>query len=254
VDSSPALARDGAVYFGSWDKNFYALNPDGKELWRFQSEGEIVSSPAIGANGILYFGSHDRKFYALDREGKKAWEYATEGPIISSPAIGRDGALYFTSVDGALYVLNPDGSLRWRLRTGGITESSPVLGEDGTIYLGVNLWLWAITPAGKLRWPHGNEEPVLSTPLALADKTVAYLSRNGVQIILDNHGDALASYYCYGGGYASAAVGPDGASYIMDRSYYFSALNSSLPLAGSRWPKFRGNPRNTGNIADSPSP
>jgi len=25
-------------------------------------------------------------------------------------------------------------------------------------------------------------------------------------------------------------------------------------LAGSRWPKFRGNPRNTGNIADSPSP
>jgi len=37
-------------------------------------------------NGTVYFGSHDRRFYALSPDGKKLWEFATDGPIISSPA------------------------------------------------------------------------------------------------------------------------------------------------------------------------
>lgn len=148
-------------------------------------------------------------------------------------------------------MLNPDGSLRWRLRTGGITESSPVLGDGDTIYLGVNLWLWSISPTGKVTWTRGNEQPIQSTPLALANKAVAYISNQGVQLTLGERAEVVSSYYCYGGGYSCAAVGPSGTSYVIDRGYYLSALDSSLPLAGSSWPRFRGNSRNTGNLADS---
>jgi len=254
VDSSPALARDGTVYFGSWDKVFYALNADGTLKWRFPTGGEIVSSPAIAADGTICFGSHDRRFYAVGPDGKKKWEFPTRGPITSSPAIGADGAIYLTSVDGNLYALNPDGTLRWRFRTGGITESSPVLGEGDTIYVGVNHELWWITPGGKTIWPRGDGEPFYSTPLALAGKSVAYLSRRGAQMVLDERRDVICSYYCRGGGRSCAAVGPEGAFYVIDQGYQLGALDGPLPLARSTWPRFRGNSRNTGNVADAPFP
>ena len=149
---------------------------------------------------------------------------------------------------------NPDGSLRWRFRTGGITQSSPVLGENDTIYVGVNNKLWWLTPAGKTIWPRGDGEPFLATPLALANKSTAYMSRRGAQMVLDEKREVICNYYCYGGGYSCAAVGPGGTFYVIDRGYYLSALDSSLPLAASSWPRFRGNSRNTGNVADSPVP
>jgi len=64
--SSPAIGADGTIYFGSWDKNFYALNPDGSQKWVFATSNIVVSSPAIGADGTIYFGSHDKKFYRAE--------------------------------------------------------------------------------------------------------------------------------------------------------------------------------------------
>ena len=251
VNSSPALAHDGTVCFGGWDKNFYALNANGSLRWQFPTAGEIVSSPAIGLDGAIYFGSHDRKLYALGADGKKRWEFATGGPIVSSPALNGDQGLYFTSVDGCLYTLNLDGSLRWRLRTGGITESSPVIAQDGVIYVGVNQELWAVNPDGTRKWPRWNEEPIDASPLALANRTVSFLSRRGYLLTLDEKREPVCSYYGYGAGYACPAVGPTGVSYVAERGSLFSALDSSLPPARSPWPRFRGNPRNTGNLADS---
>src|SRR5205823_5711022 len=83
-DSSPGLGSEGTVYFGSWDRKFYALSSDGARKWVFQTGGPVISSPAIGRDGAIHFGSHDGKFYALRPDGTTAWEYATGGPILSS--------------------------------------------------------------------------------------------------------------------------------------------------------------------------
>jgi len=83
----------GAIYFGGWDKHFFALNPDGSECWRFSTGGPVVSSPAIAAGATVYFGCHDRKCYALPMAGAKVWEYVTGGATVSSPAIGQDGVV-----------------------------------------------------------------------------------------------------------------------------------------------------------------
>ncbi len=256
VDSSPALAHDGTIYFGSWDKSFYALNTDGKKQWQFSTAGEIVSSPAIGADGTIYFGSHDRKFYALAPDGHKKWEFATGGPILSSPALNQDQCLYFTSVDGCLYALNLDGSLRWRLRTGGITESSPVIGPDGTVYVGVHSHLWAITPDGKKKWGRRSDEefPFESSPVVLASGSICCVSRYGVLCYVSPEGLQQTMYYLNGYGYGSPTVGPTGALYVPDGRYTgggFSALRAGVSLARTPWPKFRGNARNTGNVQDA---
>ena len=65
IGSSPAMAPDGSIYFGSDAKKLYALNPDGTKRWEFTVGAEIRSAPAIGSDGTLYFGADDNKLYAF---------------------------------------------------------------------------------------------------------------------------------------------------------------------------------------------
>ena len=253
VDSSPALGRDGTIYFGSWDKHFYALNPDGTLKWQFETGGEIVSSPAVGADESIYFGSHDKKFYALAPDGRKRWEYATGGPIISSPALDEDGVVYFTSLDGFCYALNGDGSLRWRLKTGGATESSPVIGADGMFYVGVNNFLWAITPKGTKRGERNLTDSFRASPTVVEDNVVYTLVGCGGLVALDADQHTVWSFLLNGASQASPGIGADGSFYRACRGHddAFCALDTHRRLAQTPWPKFRANARNTGHVNET---
>lgn len=251
VDSSPALGKDGTVYFGSWDKIFYALSASGSNLWRFPTGGPIVSSPAIDGEGKIYFGSHDHKFYALRPDGSRAWEFSTGGAILSSPALDGQGGVFFTSVDGFLYALNADGSLRWRLHTGSITQSCPVLGANGNIYVGVNEFLWAVSKQGAKLWTipaPGWERVVRSSPTVLADDSIYLIPACGELSLVDPKPQFRWHFSLRGNSYTSPAIGPNGTLYIGMEWFQFVALDTHQPLAQSPWPKFRGNPQNTGNV------
>ena len=57
---------------------------DAKLRWEFETAGEIYSSPAI-ADNVIYFGSQDRNFYAVDvLTGLELWKIAIgdTGPYI----------------------------------------------------------------------------------------------------------------------------------------------------------------------------
>jgi outer membrane protein assembly factor BamB len=247
VDSSPALASDGMICFGSWDRTFYALSPDGKQRWQFATAGPIVSSPAISRNGTIYFGSHDNKFYALGSDGQRKWEYSAGGPIISSPAINQEQGIYFTSVDGFCYALDFDGTLKWKLRTGGITESSPVIAPGGAIYVAVNKQVWGITPLGVKKWEATVDDFILPTPLILANSTICFESGWGVMFNMGLEEGFNWKFVPVGRN--SPAVAANGEIYVSDATH-FTAIRSKVPLAQSPWPKFHGNPRNTGNVND----
>lgn len=65
VSSSPAVT-DKAVFAGSQDGRFYALDrASGDVLWDISTGGQITSSPAL-VNGVIYVGSHDGKLYAIE--------------------------------------------------------------------------------------------------------------------------------------------------------------------------------------------
>ena len=90
---------------------------DGSIVQRYKARGAIVSSPAVGKNGIIYFGSNDRRVYAVDLSGEKVWSHQTSGRVVSSPAIGPDGAVYVGSEDHKLYAFkNKPGSEQVRPR------------------------------------------------------------------------------------------------------------------------------------------
>ena len=253
IDSSPAIASDGSVCFGSCDNNFYCLTVSGALKWKFPSHGQIVSSPAIDRDGRIFFGSHDKKFYCLAANGAKQWEFPARGAIISSPALDQNGCVYFTSVDGFLYALNAEGTLKWRLRTGGITGSSPVIDPNGSIFVGVNDEVWQVSSDGAKVWAQAIawHDFFEAPPLILKDGSVCHISRYGMLMRMTPADKTLKwMYYLTGHRSASPAVGKDGTIYVSSGSVEFVALSTSVPLAETPWPKFRGNSRNTGNAAD----
>ena len=94
--------------------------PDNLTLrWKFQTGGAVVSSPSI-ADGIAYFGSQDKNIYAVDaRSGSLIWKFPTQGRIESSVAV-VDGRVYTGADDGNVYCLNAyNGSLLWKTFAGG---------------------------------------------------------------------------------------------------------------------------------------
>ena len=53
--------------------NIEATNPEpkvdptkhGRFIWKFETEGSVLSSPAIGSDGTVYVGAYDNKLYAI---------------------------------------------------------------------------------------------------------------------------------------------------------------------------------------------
>ena len=89
--SGPVVV-DGIVYVGSSFRSVIALNAaTGKQLWRYQTRGEMHSFPPTLIGGVVYVGSSNGKVYALDaKTGEAYWASPTGGSVwdIQSPGDG----------------------------------------------------------------------------------------------------------------------------------------------------------------------
>ncbi|RLJ07758.1 MAG: hypothetical protein DRP16_02850 [Candidatus Aenigmatarchaeota archaeon] len=151
VVSSP-LVRNGVVYFGSCDKNFYALDAEnGKMLWSFPTEGPVVSPPTI-SNNTIYFGSYDHNLYAVSLNGKLKWAFPAQERIFSKPSVFQE-RVYFASCDGVLYSVNVrTGKCLWKFKTNAPILSQPKIYKK-TIFFGSNDYnFYALTLDGKPKW------------------------------------------------------------------------------------------------------
>jgi outer membrane protein assembly factor BamB len=106
-----------AIYFGSDDGRFYAIDRD-----NFQNDvfGPVVigspirGSPLLdvlgGAEAAIYFGADNGIFYAIDRDGNRLYQFETFGPVRTKAAVDPiKNAVYFVSDDGRLYALYRNG-------------------------------------------------------------------------------------------------------------------------------------------------
>jgi outer membrane protein assembly factor BamB len=112
---NPPIVKEGTIYFGSADGNFYALDiKSGYMRWVFNTEGVINSIPfADGEN--VYFGSNDGKVYAVSlNEGRLVWSFQTESTV-QSIVVRYHDTVVFTSDGGSTYFLSPEGELQHRL-------------------------------------------------------------------------------------------------------------------------------------------
>ena len=73
--------------------------------WKFTTNGSVISSPSV-ADGIVYFGSQDKNIYAVGAwSGNLIWKFATQGAVESSPAVAN-GKVYTGGDDGYVYCLD----------------------------------------------------------------------------------------------------------------------------------------------------
>lgn len=245
VDSSPAVGTD-AIYIGSDDKNFYAINPEtGEALWHYQTMGAISASPAIGPNGTIYIGSQDNHLYAFRPNSSLKWSLDIGDAIFSSPAIGADGTIYLGASDGNLYSITPSGAIRWSYATGGPIVSSPSIGFDGLediIYFGsTDKHVYAVAADnGTLKWRFKTNAAVYGSPAISADGRI-YVGEcetghaneyNFKFFCLNIDGTKQWDYDTGSGVYGSPAIGPDNNVYFgtWDGTFF------SLSLAGAyKW-------------------
>jgi outer membrane protein assembly factor BamB len=178
VHTAPAVAN-GVVYFGSNDKNLYAVDAaTGRKRWSFPTDNALYSSPAV-ANGVVYVGTHDNNLYALDAAtGEKRWEFATGDYVDSSPAVA--GGLVYVSSDRLFAVDAATGKQRWARRGrkftipgAGYRAFSPPAVAGGVVYAGDEIeYLYALNAAtGAQRWAFHTGNSVFSTPV-VADGVV----------------------------------------------------------------------------------
>jgi outer membrane protein assembly factor BamB len=173
--------------------------------WNFTTNGAVVSSPTV-AQRIAYFGSQDKNIYAVDvRTGTLLWKYATQQRIGSSPAV-VNGKVYTGADDGYVYCLDAyNGNLLWKSFAGGdlparlnaavqLRSSPTVIG--GIVYVGAldNKTYALNADTGDVIWTYSTQGPITSSP-AVADGAVYITSQEpdsgALYKLAANNGDLL---------------------------------------------------------------
>ena len=168
IYSSPAVADDGTIYFGSRDGSLYALTPAGKQKWTFPAGGLVDAAPSIAGDGTVYVGSGSGNLYALTTDGKVKWQFPTGSSISNPVAVASDGTVYVNAKSGIMYAVNFNGSKKWEIATGK-EMPAPTVAQDGTIYVGFDdskdRFLYALNPDGSRKWRVAMTPPTSSCSL-----------------------------------------------------------------------------------------
>jgi outer membrane protein assembly factor BamB len=236
IEPAQAMFRFGATHRGRSPYFLPATRP--AVWWTFATGGPIVSSPAVAADGTVVFGSHDDKVYAVASDGSLKWSYATGDIIFSSPAVAHDGTIYIGSDDDHLYALNPTSSKpRWIVQMGacpqrvGIgpeasrcdVDAGPTVGPDGVIYTGGD-GIYAINPDGTLRWRFPTGGHVSSAPVVLPDGTVVAGSQDDLIHAITPNGQKRWDFRTGGDVEPAPAVGDDGTIYVGSDDHKLYAI------------------------------
>lgn len=289
-----AIGKDGTIYFGSDNGNFYAVNSDGSSKWVYKVEPYAKqgneSSPAISKDGTIYFGSDNGNFYAIDSNMNLKWKINLGSAVrYASPAIGKDETVYIVSSGqhpteggvkkGRIFAINPVvGTIKWQytIEEEATIIGSPIIGRDGTIYIG-SLWVgsschnngyfYAINPNGTLKWKFKPQGWIQATP-TIGEDGVIYITDN----IMSNDGYLYALDSITGKELWKYRISSPNTSPVLDKNgtvyvgvyHGFYAINCSSKMMDpqSPWPKFHKDMAATGcfgngfkyYISDNPVP
>lgn len=98
------IGGEERLFFGADNGFFYSLDPEGKKIWEFRTNGKIRTE-ALVHEGRVYFGSEDNSFYSLDlKSGKQVFAFRSDGNIYGKPLV-HEGRVYFGSTDGFIHSL-----------------------------------------------------------------------------------------------------------------------------------------------------
>ncbi len=152
-------------------------------LWKYASKGNIVCQPAIDYYGNLYFSSKGRKVYALAKNGKELWVFDTAGEVTTPIVVGFDNSIFVggrkLDYGGWVGSLYPNGKPRWKK----VLNNYPVgiaIGFNGNVYVGAKNNLYAFNYYGKELWRYTFSKEINVTPVVDYGDNVIICSGDGL--------------------------------------------------------------------------
>jgi len=194
LSTVPAILPDGTILWPGPRSTLYALDPNGRLLWRERLPGQ-PPSPAVAPDGAIVVGDASGTVIELrlDARGRprRTWRVDTGDTSYAYPAIRGDTV--YTTVDDALVAIRA-GHVVWRVRATAISEVSPAITPDGTIVFGANDGVqYGVAPSGKLRWRHRTGALTYSSPAATRDGLVCFGDHHGFLNVLDGSDGQLVA-------------------------------------------------------------
>lgn len=162
----------------------HTLTRTGAVHWCFKTNGQVVCSPAVH-NRTVFFGSGDRNLYALDvMTGLERWHFQA-GSGVNGGVIVASGTVFCGSENGIFYALREsDGTLIWKYEPQQVSDTSAVfttpLVNNGKVYFGNlnGVFLALDTTTGKEIWKYKAQAEINSSPV-IQNQLVFFGSRDG---------------------------------------------------------------------------
>lgn len=186
IESSP-LVWNGTAYYGDDDGEFHAVDvTNGKARWTYKTGGQIISSANHIDNRIV-FGSYDGSVYCLAPDGKLVWKCETQDRVHGTPGVvgkhvfengaWKDEAFCLAAgCDESMHVINADDGKQVRgIDMGSVSGASAAVRGD-RVYVGTygNQVVAINWVSGEVVWTYENEDrqfPYMSSA-AVTDELV----------------------------------------------------------------------------------
>ena len=128
--SGPVLDSQGRIYVGG-EAGLYMVEPDGSSFQCYTTPEPVETTPALAHDGTVYFGCLNGNLYALGPDRLLKWIFHASSPLTNSPAIADDGTVWFADEAGMIYALAPDGTVVFEEYGSSAIECSPAIDADG---------------------------------------------------------------------------------------------------------------------------
>jgi outer membrane protein assembly factor BamB len=185
---------------------------NGKEIWKFETLGNVFSSPCIVDDTITIIGSLSNAVFALQgNSGDLLWKFETGGQVWSSPSY-NGSKIFIGSDDGFLYCLDQDGKLLWKTKLNGkIRSSSPCLSfyeESPSVFIGTySGGIYCLSQlTGKIKWRKQINQPVMASPGIIKDKAFFAASDNKIYCLQKNDGSKVWDFETGGKIWSSPSI------------------------------------------------
>lgn len=227
-----AQFANGIVYFGSYDNHLYAVNAEsGNEVWKYPTEGGIVSRPAVMGDSV-FVGSEDNRLHVVStRSGSLQWTYYTKGPVRSSPFIAH-GHIFIGSDDMSIHAVNINGGRGiWQIETIAEIRSTPFVTQE-EVYAGNESGeFYCMDFRGGIKWRYKAKRAITSSA-TVADNLVLFSSLDSYLYALDAKSGYLVWRFKMDKGSISSPFIADGLVYVgsIDGNIYCVNLNNAKEM------------------------
>jgi eukaryotic-like serine/threonine-protein kinase len=177
--ANPVVAGNKIIAANA-DGNLYAVDQNGKLVWKFSAKGGLWASPVVDKDRV-YVPSQDHFLYSLNiADGTQNWASDLEGPMIGAVTLSKDGVLYVGTLGDKVFAVEAaSGKALWNFTTQGHVWAAPVL-NSSTVYVGdAASKIYAINAKeGSLAWQTDAPGPVIAAP-GIMSSGLAFVSENG---------------------------------------------------------------------------